>query len=187
MQCQEKMKKNKQPEGKTKKKTPEEIGAETRMRRHIHRLKPVSSEEINFLLFFWNYQEATGAFKKRQEYKMFGKKSQVAKICCRTSWKQEVLITLWGPEWRWADEKLFRGERRGGWGDGTLLKKATLKEDSIIWFAQIRRKRFSEGKKWRVNFYSSTQRVRETKGGARPHLHSQKDPGSASNQRLRPV
>lgn len=50
MQCQEKRKKNKQPEGETKKKkTPEEIGAETRMRRHIHRLKPVSSEERNLL------------------------------------------------------------------------------------------------------------------------------------------
>lgn len=56
MQCQEKMKKNKQPEGKTKE-PPEEIGAESRMRRHIHSLKSVSSEGINLFFFSFNYQD----------------------------------------------------------------------------------------------------------------------------------
>lgn len=92
MQCQEKMKKNKQPEGKTKK-TPEEIGAETRMRRHIHRLKPVSSEEINLLLLFFVEtirMESNRCFKKRQEYKMFGKKARLQRYVGEQAQKREA-------------------------------------------------------------------------------------------------
>lgn len=82
------MKKNKQPEGKTKKKTPEKIGAETRMRRHIHRLKPVSSEEINVLVF--KLSGSNRCFQKKTGIQNVWEKKKPG---CKDS-KQEALITL---------------------------------------------------------------------------------------------
>lgn len=51
------------------------------MRRHIHRLKPVNSGEMNLV---FNYQDVKQQvfffFKKRQEYKMF-EKARLERYC----------------------------------------------------------------------------------------------------------
>lgn len=95
-----------------------------------------------------------------------GKKSQVAKICWRTSSKQEVLITLWGPEWRWADVKLFKGATLVL----LLLIKGHIQRGSIIWFVHTwRRHLFWGGGREGGSFsfrrskgYRETKRVKTT-------------------------
>lgn len=91
MQSQDKMKKTNSE--KVKQRLSKDIEAETRMRRHIHRLKSVILGRWNFVLLLGC--KGTGVFRKHRNTNYL--KSQVEKLFFRTSSRQEAL-TLWGPE-----------------------------------------------------------------------------------------